>query len=300
MYWSEKQKRYVAEFTLGRDERGIRVRKVMVGPRSDKSDEARAGLKDRIEQFKRKRPTVKRSQISSRLKLGEYLDQWLASKHLSESAAANYSWAIEGHIRPGLGSVRLRDLERDQVRTFFGGLTSLGDGGKGKVHTVLRAALNDAALDHGLLLSNPAADLRPPKSRTFAEVAIWNADEAKRFLKKARGTEYFPLFLLMIVGALGPAEAFGLRWKDVDLKDQARRDHCQPDRSRAVGSFSRKLRRRHVDGTSRMPAVLAARSLRRGTKRVQAEALRLTYSRHQGGGGSEAHHVWRARLGTRL
>ena len=218
VYWSEKQKRYVGEVNLGRDERGVRARKVLVGPRGDKSEDARMGLKDRLEQFIRKRPPSARSQLSSRLKLGEYLDQWLATKRLSESAAANYSWAIEGHIRPALGSVRLRDLDRNQIRSFFGRLTSLGDGGKGKVQTVLRAALNDAVNERGLLITNPAAGLRLPRSGAFSEIAVWNAEEAKRFLKTARGTEYFPLFLLMIVGALGPAEAFGLRWKDVDLK----------------------------------------------------------------------------------
>jgi integrase len=282
VYWSEKQKRYVAEFTLGRDERGIRVRKVMVGPRGDKSDEARAGLKDRIEQFKRKRPPVKRSQISSRLKLGEYLDQWLASKHLSESAAANYSWAIEGHIRPGLGSVRLRDLERDQIRAFFARLTSLGDGGRGKVHTVLRAALNDAVLERGLLLSNPAAGLRLPKSRTFAEVAVWNADEAKRFLKKARGTEYFPLFLLMIVGALGPAEAFGLRWKDVDLKTG--RAAIIANLTEVEGRLVLKetktpSRRRNVA----MPAILV-RELTARHKERKPRATDFVFTAPQGGG----------------
>ncbi|MGA8475803.1 MAG: tyrosine-type recombinase/integrase [Candidatus Cybelea sp.] len=216
VYWSDPQGRYIGEITLGRDERGVRIRKVLVGPRGDKSDDARLGVKDRLGRLQRKRRPGK-ARLASGLRLGEYLDQWLETKgDLSDSARANYGWAIEGHLRPALGNMKLRDLDRDRLRKFFAGLP-LGDGGKGKVRTVLRAALADAVTEHDLLSVNPAAGSILPKKQGLLEVAVWNADQAKRFLKAAKGTEHFPLFLLAIVGALGPAELFGIRWKDVDL-----------------------------------------------------------------------------------
>lgn len=219
VYGSAAQQRYVGEVTLGRDERGVRVKKVLVGPRGDKGDDARLGVKDRLEQHQRKRPPVKRGQAQSRRTLGEYLDQWIASKRsLSAKATADYEWAIENHITPGLGRVRLRDLERKQVRSFFGGLPTLGDAGKAKVYTVLRAALNEAVSEYEFLAVNPALGLKLGKEQTLREVAVWSADHARQFLKTAKRTEHYPLFLLAIVGALGPAELFGIRWKDVDLK----------------------------------------------------------------------------------
>lgn len=45
VYWSAAQQRYVGEVTLGRDERGVRVKKVLVGPRGDKGDDARLELR---------------------------------------------------------------------------------------------------------------------------------------------------------------------------------------------------------------------------------------------------------------
>ncbi|HEY6325310.1 MAG TPA: site-specific integrase [Candidatus Cybelea sp.] len=217
MYWSAAQERYVGEVTLGRDDRGLRIRKVLVGPRGAKGEEARLGVKDRVEQELRRRPAVKRGQISSRETLGEYLDKWIVGKKLSASAAANYEWAIEQHIRPALGTTRLRDLDRRRVRAFFSNLPTLGDGGKAKVYTVLRSALNDAVDEYELILVNPAARLKLEKERRRAEIVAWTPEEARRFLKAAKTSEHFPLFLVMLVGALGPAEAFGIRWKDVDL-----------------------------------------------------------------------------------
>ena len=73
---------------------------------------------------------------------------------------ADYEWAIDNHIKPGLGTVRLRDLDRKHVRAFLEGRRTL-NGGKKKVLTVLRAALQDAIDEHDppLLVNNPAARL---------------------------------------------------------------------------------------------------------------------------------------------
>ncbi len=217
VYWNERQQRYVGAYTLGHDDRGARVRKVIVGPRGDKSDDARLGVKERLERSKPKRRT-NRSAVLSRTKLGEYLEGWLESKDLSDAARAAYEWAIEHYLKPELGSVRLIDLTRDRLRAFFSRL-SMSDASKDKIRTVVRSALQDAVTESGLIAENPAMGLRLPKSREPVDVAIWNADQAKRFLKTAKSTEHFALFLLAIVGALGPAELFGIRWKDVDLKN---------------------------------------------------------------------------------
>jgi integrase len=223
VYWSTAQDRFVGEISLGFDDRGKRVKKVLVGPRKDKSEDARLGLRDRLQQEQHKRPRPKRGQPHSRLALGEFLDQWMTTKtDLSESAVHNYEWAIEGHIRPGLGTIRLRDLTRENVRAFFDTLTTLGDGGRRKVYTVLRGALNYAVDEKGLIAVNPAARLKQlgkkavPKKRKADD--SWTADEVQRFLRTAQRTEYFPLFVTMIGGALGQAEAFGLKWENLDLK----------------------------------------------------------------------------------
>src|SRR5579863_1936417 len=194
VYWSAKQERYVGEYTLGRDERGKRVRKVIVGPRGDKSDDARLAVKDRLQRAKRpKHPHPShRSHVVSRVRLAEYLDGWLESKDLSDAAAANYAWAIEHYLKPELGNIQLRELSRDRIRLFFSKLT-IGDASKEKIRTVLRSALQDAVTEHELIGVNPAAELRLAKKRGLSEIATWNADQAKRFLRTAKGTEYFPL-----------------------------------------------------------------------------------------------------------
>jgi hypothetical protein len=69
VYWSDPQDRYVGEYTLGRDERGVRIRKVIVGPRGDKSDDARLGVKDRLQRIKGRKRPANRSHVTSRARL---------------------------------------------------------------------------------------------------------------------------------------------------------------------------------------------------------------------------------------
>ena len=220
VYWSSAQERYVGELTLGHDKKG-RIRKVIVGPRGRKDEDARLGVKDRLERIQRQKLPSKKSRVSSRITLGEHLENWLRDKDLSDAAVASYSWAIDQYLIPQLGRSRLVDLDRNHLRRFFGGL-SLGDSSKEKIRTVLRAALQDAVVEDQLIAMNPAANLNMRDRnapRDVREIAVWNADQARRFLRAAKRTEHFSLFLLAIVGALGPAELFGILWKDVDLKN---------------------------------------------------------------------------------
>ena len=216
LYWSDPQERWVASVTLGSDENGTRIRKVFVGPRGGKSEDDRLGVKDRLERFLRDRAPAGKQRITSRIGLGAYLRNWLEAKDLSEASRSGYGWAIENHLIPGLGNVKLHDLDRGKINQFFSKL-KMGHASKVKVRAVLRAALEDAVNDGGQLAINPATNIKLPKRNEFSEVSVWSASEAKRFLKAVKGTEYFPLFLLALVGALGPAELFGIRWKDVDL-----------------------------------------------------------------------------------
>jgi integrase len=234
VYWSGKQARYVAEVYLGRDERDVKVKKRLVGPRGDKSEEARSGLRDRLKQLVAKNPAPRRGQrrTVSRITLGEYLTAWLAArdpanrlsnditrrKRLSDAAYAAYHWAIEEYIIPHLGTKRLQDINHTALRHFLDSL-DLSDGSKEKIRTALQAALHDAMVsEEPLITANPAARLEFERTSPAKETEAWNKNDALKFLRTAKNTEHFPLFLLMIVGALGPAEAFGIKWGNVDLE----------------------------------------------------------------------------------
>ena len=217
VYWSKSEGRYVGEIHLGYDEDRKRIKRRLPGPRGDKSDDARLGLKDRLQQALRKRPMVKRGQAHSRITLGEYLDTWVAGKAVSPATKASYEWAIDSYLKPSLGAMRLYQLERKRLRLFINGL-DVGDASKVKIRNVLGCALQDAVNDD-VLATNPAARLPIDKSDSGPrEVKAWSPAEAKQFLDANRQDPYYDLLLTMTIGSLGPAEAFGLKWRCVDFE----------------------------------------------------------------------------------
>ncbi|HET6275382.1 MAG TPA: site-specific integrase [Candidatus Cybelea sp.] len=265
--WNEKERRYVAQISLGFDDRGNRDRRRLVGPRNDKSEDAFYGLKDKMEQLRRKQPPRKRGQVSSRMTLREYLRTWLDNHTLSEAGHASYTWALEQYLIPHIGDEKLHRLDHERLRVFFSTLTGLSPASKSKIRTVLHKALEDA-LDKGLIIVNPASKLdvhdRASKYRP-KEIVAWDREEAAKFLRAVERSEHLPMFLIMIRGALGPAETFGIQWHDIQL-------------DRGWVSIVRNLT--EVAGTLCAPKDVKEQSRRRGF-RIPPVALRALRARHK-------------------
>ena len=63
----------------------------------------------------------------SRLKVGEYLDQWLAGKaRLRSSTRRSYREHIDLYLRPGLGHIRLVDLRDTDIERLYTCMRELG------------------------------------------------------------------------------------------------------------------------------------------------------------------------------
>jgi len=207
---------------------------------------------------------------------------------LSEKSALDYEGAIKNHIKPGLGNIRLRDLERRQIRAFFGHLPTLGDGGKAKVYTVLRAALNDAAHEHDppLLAHNVAARLRLDKTpgskrEQTPRAAFWTPEEMTKFLRVARSSPYYAMFLTMLAGALGQAEVFALRWENINLKSGVASivaDLVEVEGRLVYRETKNDFRRRSF----KLPSI-ALRALRAKHKRLRPRQSDYVFQAPQGG-----------------
>ena len=111
VFWDERRRRWVGIFTTGRDAHGRRVRRRVTGRTKT---EARQRLRALQREAADGRPTP-----SGNLRLGAFLDRWLdeivTAKVGSPNTLDNYRWAVDRHIKPALGSRRLRDLTPDDV-----------------------------------------------------------------------------------------------------------------------------------------------------------------------------------------
>lgn len=163
------------------------------------------------------------------LTLGEYLSDWLGSLGMAQLAANTVSWyrfAVERHIIPAIGSVRLDRLTATRIEAFLAEKAESGrldgNGGLGasslrRLSLTLHKSL-DAAVRKGLLTVNPADLADKPKvaPRDVTE-DVWSPETIAAFLEATRTDREHPIWHLACWTGLRRAELCGLRWGDVEL-----------------------------------------------------------------------------------
>lgn len=157
----------------------------------------------------------------------DFLERWLDTRRtqLRYSTWNSYEKNVHAHIAPALGALPLADLKADDINAMYAALLDCGRrDGKGGLHArtvryigmILKRSLNDA-VKWGLMDRNPADAAEPPRLRVRAEMAVWNADELRRFLKHVEADRLYAAWLLSATTGLRRGELLGLRWKDIDL-----------------------------------------------------------------------------------
>jgi integrase len=155
------------------------------------------------------------------------VDVWLRSKEgrVEQSTLDQYRWAVERHIVPLIGAVRLRDLAPEILDDWIVDLNGAPEGEKPRlgatstrlVRKVLSMALEEA-VQRGRLGRNPVALTQPPRAKRATTRKSWTVEEAKTFLAANRKHRLYALFHLGLVTGLRRGELLGLRWTDLDLE----------------------------------------------------------------------------------
>ena len=172
---------------------------------------ARSKVVDKIARGEKVAPTT--------LKIKDWAPQWLEERtDLKPGSRATREWAINSHIVPKLGRLRVCDLNVNHVA---GLVTELRREGK-KAHTInviltTLSGLMRTAVRRGFANQNPVAQLdrheRPKADQ--AKMNILDTDEIKLLLSSAP-ENYHVLLSTAIFTGLRVGELTSLRWEDVD------------------------------------------------------------------------------------
>ena len=169
--------------------------------------------------------------------VGEWLDQWLAEQVARGRAAktlAGYRAHVEAVWKPGIGSLRLRDLRRGHIERVLANAGNPRTDRKPRANVgryverrepstldsyrrTLRAALA-VAYRRGLIPINHAQGRMEsiPDRRHGKDLPIWEPEETARFLAHAADDRLSALYELAAYAGLRRAELCGLRWSDLD------------------------------------------------------------------------------------
>src|SRR5215212_10153869 len=158
------------------------------------------------------------------LKVGEYLDRWLAdsvSDTVKATTFERYEQITRLHLKPALGRVKLKTLTPAHVRSLYREKLEAGLSSRTVryIHTTLHKALKQAVMD-GLIPRNATEAVKPPQP-TREEMHPLTPEQAKLLLQAAHeaGDRLEALYVLAIHTGLRQGELLGLKWDDVDLDD---------------------------------------------------------------------------------
>lgn len=154
------------------------------------------------------------------LKLGEYLDRWLADSvrgTVRRSTFVRYEQITRIHVVPALGRVNLKVLTPAHVRGLYRAKLDSGLSPRTVqyIHTTLHKALKQAVND-GLLPRNVTEAVKAPRL-TKKEVRPLSPQQAQTLLEAAQGDRFEALYVLAVTAGLREGELLGLKWEDVDL-----------------------------------------------------------------------------------
>lgn len=215
VFWDQRRHRWVGIYTAGRDASGNRIRRKVSGKTKT---EARQRLR-----------ALQRAAIdgqpapSGATRLGGFLDRWLDKevplRVASPNTIDNYRWAVNQHIKPGLGTRRLRDLTPDDVDTFLRAKREAGLGHSSvmRIRAVLVQALRHGER-YGHVTRNVAALVDLPRAPQ-TEGRSLTVQQARKLLDAAKNDRLEAAVWCGLLLGLRPGELLGLSWADVDLDD---------------------------------------------------------------------------------
>jgi integrase len=172
--------------------------------------------------------------------LGEYMAQWIEERPgLAIRTVELYEGLLRNHIGPHLGHVMLGDMSAARVRTWRKGLLDVGVGAVtvAKAYRLLKAAMNTAHLEDGLIKSNPCV-IKGASAEKSPERPIATIKEA---LKAADAIQprYRLMVLLATFASLRFAEMVGLQRQDLDLVNgvvHVRRQAIQTNKQQIIST----------------------------------------------------------------
>ncbi len=226
-----KDGRWEGRYTAGYDANGKAITKNVLG-------KTQAEVKDKL------RAAIEDSKKLDPVKAGSYtLEQWLklwysvyVEPQVRYSTREFYHNAIDHHIIPKLGSVKLEKLTMLQIQQFYNELLKSGRVQKKNqpelrehglsprmvqcVHVVLNKEL-EHAVEEKLILANPAKKCKIPKN-TRKEMNILPEALIGPYLSAAKEHGILAPMYLELTTGLRRGELLALRWEDTKNTQQIR------------------------------------------------------------------------------
>src|SRR6266567_2316720 len=152
--------------------------------------------------------------------LKAHLERWLeqvCKLTMRPNTYKNYRSAINCHLIPALGHIKLQRLTVGHLQAFYAEKAGkLKPATLAGINAALSGALEDALIQ-GFIGRNVAKLVDLPSVERY-EGQVLSVEQAKKLLEVARGSRLDALLLVAVTTAVRRGELVALHWSDVDLE----------------------------------------------------------------------------------
>ena len=207
-----------------------------------------------------------------KITVSEWLEIWQETylSGVKQYTRASYEGIIKNHLIPGLGAVRLDQLDAHTIQQFINGL-DLSPKTVKNVHGVLHAALRQAVLLR--YVSHNAADNTSLPRIERKEMHVLDEDATAAFLKALKGHKFEVLYKVTLFTGLREGEILGLTWDRVDFERGTILIDRQLQKERKKGGDYHLAATKNDKARTIMPPLYAMQLLR--TQKARQAELRL-------------------------
>lgn len=162
----------------------------------------------------------------SKLTVGNWLDIWLKeyTGSIKPLTLKSYRTAINNHIKPSLGSIKLSSLGTHSIQTFYNNLLNGSEEIPGlspktikNIHGVVHKALQQAC-EINYINANPSNACKLPRVKKTTIKPLSEA-EISAFISAIKGHQFETLYLVTLFTGMRQGEILGLTWDTVDLQN---------------------------------------------------------------------------------
>ncbi|WP_094604741.1 Tyrosine recombinase XerC [Sporomusa silvacetica DSM 10669] len=138
---------------------------------------------------------------------------------IEQTTLDNYQQYVTLHIIPGLGSMKLKDLTRQNIQVFINDMSEkLSSGSVVLIRAIISNSLK-IAVEDDILLKNPATGIKILKRRVeqTTEIKPFSVEELKTIFSILGNGKYYNIAYVAAFTGMRRGEVLGLRWTDIDF-----------------------------------------------------------------------------------
>lgn len=164
--------------------------------------------------------------IEKSITIKEFFIEWLESEVISKMTHytyATYKNIIKNHIIKRIGNIKINELSRAQVMTFYNDLSSYSHSVLKNARIVLRTGIRHA-INNKIVSVDPTEDVELPRQvkRNKYRTSVINIektltiDQVKVLIEESKSTQIHLEVMFAVLMGLRKGEIRGLKYEDID------------------------------------------------------------------------------------